>query len=288
LTGFNRKEYRLSWPGHSLDLGKRTCIMGVLNMTPDSFSDGGRYFNKDKAIERGISLVREGADILDIGGESTRPYSESVPEEEEIERVAPVIEGLRKEIGIPISIDTCKANVARQALNSGASIINDISALRFDNSMASVAFQTGVPVILMHMQGTPGNMQANPSYQSLIPDIMGFLKSVIERGITAGIKRDMIIIDPGIGFGKTYEHNLRIIRDLKQFSLLDLPVLLGTSRKSFIGRILGKDPDERDIGTMATVSAGIMNGAHIVRVHNVKMAVETAKVIDEIINKDKV
>jgi dihydropteroate synthase len=283
LTVFIRKEYCLSWGGHSLELGKRTCIMGVLNVTPDSFSDGGRYYIKERAIEQGVSLARDGADILDIGGESTRPYSDPVPEEEEIERVMPVIEGLRKEIGIPISIDTCKANVARQALNSGASIINDISALRFDDSMASVAFKSGVPVILMHMQGTPGNMQANPSYQSLIPEIMDFLKTVIERAITAGIKRDMIIIDPGIGFGKTYEHNLRIIRDLKQFSQLDLPVLLGTSRKSFIGRILGKDTDERDIGTMATVSAGIMNGAHIVRVHNVKMAVETAKVVDEII-----
>jgi len=257
--------------------------MGVLNVTPDSFSDGGRYYIKDKAIEQGISLARDGADILDIGGESTRPYSDPVPEDQELERVIPVIEGLRKEIGIPISIDTCKAAVARQALKSGASIINDISALRFDGGMAAVAAETGVPVILMHMQGTPGNMQANPSYHSLIPEIMDFLKAVIERAVAAGIKREMIIVDPGIGFGKTGEHNLKIIGGLDRFSLLGMPVLLGTSRKSFIGQILGKDPDERDIGTMATVSAGIMNGAHIVRVHNVKMAVETARVIDEII-----
>ena len=257
--------------------------MGVLNVTPDSFSDGGRYFDKGRAIEQGISLARDGADILDIGGESTRPYADSVPEEEELERVIPVIEGLRKEIGIPISIDTCKATVARQALNSGASIINDISALRFDDSMASVASQNGAPVILMHMQGTPGNMQVNPSYHNLIPEIMDFLKTAAGQAIAAGIKREMIIIDPGIGFGKTYEHNLRIIRGLEQFSLLDMPVLLGTSRKSFIGGLLGRDPDERDVGTMASVSAAIMNGAHIVRVHNVKMAVETAKVIDEII-----
>ncbi len=283
MTGVKRKEYTLSWGGHSLELGKKTCIMGVLNVTPDSFSDGGRYYIKDKAIEQGISLARDGADILDIGGESTRPYSDPVPEDQELERVIPVIEGLRKEIGIPISIDTCKAAVARQALKSGASIINDISALRFDGGMAAVAAETGVPVILMHMQGTPGNMQANPSYHSLIPEIMDFLKAVIERAVAAGIKREMIIVDPGIGFGKTGEHNLKIIGGLDRFSLLGMPVLLGTSRKSFIGQILGKDPDERDIGTMATVSAGIMNGAHIVRVHNVKMAVETARVIDEII-----
>jgi dihydropteroate synthase len=257
--------------------------MGVLNVTPDSFSDGGRYFNKDRAIEQGVSLARDGADILDVGGESTRPYADPVPEGQELDRVIPVIEGLRKEIGIPISIDTCKAAVARQALNSGASIINDISALRIDDGMASVAAEKGVPVILMHMQGTPGNMQVDPSYHNLIPEIMDFLRTAAGRAIAAGIKREMIVVDPGIGFGKTHEHNLKIIRDLEQFSLLDMPVLLGTSRKSFIGGILGRGPDERDVGTMATVSAGIMNGAHIVRVHNVKMAVETAKVIDEII-----
>lgn len=283
MTIFIRKEHCLAWAGHSLNLGKRTCIMGVLNVTPDSFSDGGRYFNKDRAIEQGIAFSRDGADILDIGGESTRPYSDPVAEEEELERVIPVIEGLRKEISIPLSIDTCKAAVARQALNSGASIINDISALRFDEAMASVAAQAGAPIILMHMQGTPGNMQVNPSYQRLIPEIMDFLKRAAGRAIASGIKRELIIVDPGIGFGKTYEHNIRIIRDLAQFSQLDMPVLLGTSRKSFIGRILGNEPDERDVGTMASVSAGIMNGAHIVRVHNVKMAVETAKVLDEII-----
>lgn len=282
MIDIRRKEYSLSWDHHTLELGSKTCIMGVINVTPDSFSDGGKYLCRDMAVEQGISLVRDGADIIDIGGESTRPYSDPVPEAEELERVIPVIEGLRKETDIPISIDTCKAAVAAQALKSGANIINDISALRFDQEMAPVAASAGVPVILMHMQGTPGNMQVNPSYNDLIPEIMEFLKTAAGGAVAAGIKREMIIIDPGIGFGKTIEHNLEIIRVLNRFSLLDLPILLGTSRKSFIGRILGNEPDERDIGTMATLSAGIMKGAHIVRVHNVKMAVETAKVIDEI------
>jgi len=261
----------------------KTCIMGVLNVTPDSFSDGGRYFNRDKAIEQGIGLARDGADIIDVGGESTRPFSEPVSEEEELERIAPVIEGLKKEIDRPISIDTCKAAVARAAIKAGASIINDISALRFDHDMASVAAETVVPVILMHMQGTPGNMQVAPSYSNIIPEMLDFLRTATDKAIAAGVKRGLIIIDPGIGFGKTFEHNLTIMREVDRFAALDMPILLGTSRKSFIGRILGKDPDERDVGTMATVTAGIMNGAHIVRVHNVKMAVETAKVIDEII-----
>lgn len=283
MKGFDRKKYNLSWADHSLSLGEKTCIMGVLNVTPDSFSDGGAFFHRDRAIEQGLALAREGAEIIDVGGESTRPYSESVPEEEELERVIPVIEGLRKEIDIPISIDTCKARIAMAAIKAGASIINDISALRFDNNMASVAAETGVPVILMHMKGTPGNMQDNPSYHDLIPEILDFLKDAISHALASGIKREMIIIDPGIGFGKNFEHNLNIIRDLDRFALLDMPILLAPSRKAFIGRILGKDPAERDVGTMAVVAAGIINGAHIVRVHNVKMAVETVKVIDEII-----
>jgi dihydropteroate synthase len=281
----HRKEYALSWPGHSLALGKRTCIMGVLNATPDSFSDGGRYFNRDKAIEQGISLARDGADIIDIGGESTRPYAQLVPEEEELSRVIPVIEALKKETDTPVSIDTCKAGVARAALKAGASIINDISALRFDVRMASVAAEAGVPVVLMHMQGTPGSMQDNPFYNDLIPEIIDFLKSAIDSAIKAGVKREMIVIDPGIGFGKDFNHNLEIIRNLNRFTELDLPILLGPSRKAFIGRILGKEPAERDAGTMAAVSAGVINGAHIMRVHNVKMAVDTVKVIDEIMNR---
>jgi dihydropteroate synthase len=282
-----RKEYTLSWQGHSLELGKRTCIMGVLNATPDSFSDGGMYFNRDKAVEQGMILAGDGADIIDIGGESTRPYAPAVSEAEERDRVIPVIEALVREIDKPISIDTCKAGVAEAALKAGASIINDISALRFDNRMATIAAASGVPVILMHMQGTPGSMQDKPFFNDLIPEIIDFLNASIDAAFKAGIKREMIIIDPGIGFGKNFEHNLEIIRDLDRFADLDLPVLLGPSRKAFIGRITGKEPHERDAGTMAAVAAGILNGAHIVRVHNVKMAVDTARVVDEIIkNQD--
>jgi dihydropteroate synthase len=287
LTGFKRKEYDLSWAGHSLSLGRKTSIMGVLNVTPDSFSDGGRFFHRDKAIEQGITLARDGADIIDVGGESTRPYSKGVSLDEEIERVVPVIEGLRKEISIPISVDTCKAPVAKAAIEAGASIINDISAMRFDADMAAVAAAACVPVILMHMKGTPGNMQDNPSYHDLIPEILDFLKGAAARAVAAGIKRERIIIDPGIGFGKAFDHNLSIIRGLDRFAVMDMPVLLGTSRKGFIGLILGEDPDKRDPGTMATVSAGIMNGAHIVRVHNVKMAVQTAKILDAIVRADE-
>ena len=256
--------------------------MGVINVTPDSFSDGGLYFQKNKAIEHGLQLVRDGADIIDVGGESTRPFSEEVPLQEELDRVIPVIEALSKELPVPVSIDTCKAEVARQALEAGASIINDISALRFDPDIISVAAEAGIPVILMHMQGTPGNMQKNPFYQNLVPEILDFLRLAMDRAVSGGIKNDMIIVDPGIGFGKTVEHNLEIIRELGQFRVLGRPVLLGTSNKTFIGRLLNKEPHERDTGTMATIAAGVLNGADIVRVHNVKKAVETVRIVDAI------
>ena len=278
----NKQTFSLNWPGHSLDLGKRTHVMGVLNVTPDSFSDGGLYFQKEKAIEHGLLLAQDGADIIDVGGESTRPFSKEVPLQEELDRVVPVVEALSKEVQVPISIDTCKAEVARRALKAGASIINDISALRFDPDIVSVAAEAGVPVILMHMQGTPGDMQKNPSYQNLIPEILDFLKRAVDRAVSGGIKNDLIIVDPGIGFGKTVEHNLEVIRELGQFRVLGRPVLLGTSNKTFIGQLLNKEPHDRDTGTMATIAAGVLNGANIVRVHNVKKAVETVKIIDAI------
>lgn len=282
MKGFQKKGFVLEWGDHSLNLSNRTYIMGVLNVTPDSFSDGGLYIQEDKAIEQGIAMAHEGADIIDIGGESTRPYSETVPCDKEIARVIPVIEALSKDIKIPISIDTCKAKVAVEALKAGASMINDISALRFDPEMASVVAEAGVPVILMHMLGTPGDMQKNPTYDNLIQEILDFLRDAIERAVKAGIRKDLIIIDPGIGFGKTFHHNLEIIKELRQFSSLERPILLGTSRKAFIGHILQNEPDERDTGTMATVSAGVLNGAHIVRVHDVKRTLETVKIIDAI------
>ena len=272
----------LKWNGHVLDLGRRTHIMGVLNVTPDSFSDGGHFFETDRAIEHGIQLARDGADIIDIGGESTRPYSEAVSAVEEMDRVIPVIEALRSEITVPISIDTCKARVARTALSAGASIINDISALRLDQEMAATAAQAGVPVILMHMKGTPGDMQKNPVYEDLIHEILDFLWDAIARCEAAGIHKALTVVDPGIGFGKTFDHNLQIIQGLSRFQCLERPVLLGPSNKAFIGHILQKEPHERDTGSMAAVAAGAMNGAHIVRVHHVKKAVETVRIIDAI------
>ena len=278
----SKQNFSLNWPGHSLNLGKRTHVMGVLNVTPDSFSDGGLFFQKERAIEHGLRLAQDGADIIDVGGESTRPFSEEVPLQEELDRVVPVVEALSRAVQVPISIDTCKVEVARQALKAGASIINDISALRFDQDIIPVAAEAGIPVILMHMQGTPGNMQKNPFYQNLIPEILDFLKQAVDRAVSGGIKNDMIIVDPGIGFGKTVEHNLEIIKELGQFRGLGRPVLLGTSNKTFIGRLLNKEPHERDTGTMATIAAGALNGADIVRVHNVKKAVETVRIVDAI------
>lgn len=274
--------FLLSWADYRLEMGQRTHIMGVLNVTPDSFSDGGIYFQKDRAIEHGLSMAKDGADIIDVGGESTRPYSEKISAEEEMDRVIPVIRALSKDLRIPISIDTCKADVARQALKAGASIINDISAFRFDPEMMSVAADAGVPVILMHMQGTPVDMQANPTYENLILEILDFLRDAMDRSVAGGIERDMIIVDPGIGFGKTFDHNLQIIRELAEFNVLERPILLGPSNKAFIGHILNKEPHERDTGSMAAVAAGVLNGAHIVRVHNVKKTIETVKMVDAI------
>jgi dihydropteroate synthase len=275
-------EFTLSWLDHVLDLDLKTRVMGTLNVTPDSFSDGGQYLESNTAIERGFTMAREGADIIDVGGESTRPYSRKITVSEELDRVVPVIEGLKKELAIPISIDTCKGEVAQGALKAGASMINDISALRFDPDMASIAAEAEVPVILMHMKGMPENMQKNPTYGDLIPEIFGFLEDAIERSVSAGIKRDLIIVDPGIGFGKTFDHNLKIIKELSRFEALERPVLLGTSNKAFIGHILGKEVYERDTGTMATIAYGVINGAHIVRVHNVRKAVETVRMIEAI------
>jgi dihydropteroate synthase len=272
----------LNWSGHELILGERTQIMGVLNVTPDSFSDGGRFFDPQKAIAQGLNLAREGADIIDVGGESTRPYSRKVSAEEEIERVVPVIQALARELSIPISIDTFKAEVAQKALAAGAAIINDISSLRFDPNMGQVAAEAEVPVILMHIQGTPADMQNHPTYQDLMGEIIAFLHEAIERAVRAGIRRELLVVDPGIGFGKTFDHNLEIIRDLGRLLSLQQPILLGSSRKAFIGQILDKEAPERDLGTMATVAAGILNGAQIVRVHNVAMTLQIVRVMDAI------
>jgi dihydropteroate synthase len=227
-------------------------------------------------------MAQDGADIIDIGGESTRPYSSRLSADEEMARVIPVIRRLSREISIPISIDTYKSEVAQEALNAGASMINDISALRMDSNMGQVAAGANVPVIIMHMQGTPESMQRHPEYGDLIQEVLDFLRDGLERCLSTGIKKDLIILDPGIGFGKTFEHNLKIIHQLEKFKTLKQPLLLGPSNKAFIGHILGKEAHERDTGTMAAVAACVMNGAHIIRAHNVKLAAETIQVIDAI------
>jgi len=262
---------KISWSDFTLDFSKRTYLMGILNVTPDSFSDGGRYFDKEAAIRRAQQMVEEGADIIDIGGESTRPGSGPVPVEEEISRTIPVIESLAKNIKVPVSIDTYKAEVAKRALDAGASIVNDISGLRFDREMPKVVSQYKVPVVIMHIKGTPKSMQADPQYEALIPEIIDYMRAGIMLAVKFGIPEDKIIIDPGIGFGKTFEHNLEIIRSLKEFALLEKPLLIGVSRKAFIGRLLGDAPvSERLEGTAAAVAISIFNGANIIRVHDVK------------------
>ncbi|MGD9228725.1 MAG: dihydropteroate synthase, partial [Desulfobacterales bacterium] len=239
------KTYRLSWAGYDMELGRKTCIMGVVNVTPDSFSDGGNFFTFDAAVAQAEKLVADGADILDIGGESTRPFSEPVPEDEETRRVIPLIEKLAKRLSIPISIDTMKAAVARRAIEAGASMINDISALRFDPNMATVAKAFDTPVILMHMLGSPKTMQVSPSYDHLITDILNFLRDAIARAEKHGISKSKIIVDPGIGFGKTVSHNLLLIRQLQSFASLGVPILVGPSRKAFIRKLL-KDEQSED------------------------------------------
>jgi len=274
---------KLIWKNFSFDFSQRTYIMGILNVTPDSFSDGGKYFGKERAVEQALRMRDEGADIIDIGGESTRPGAEKISVKEEISRVVPVIEALANKVKIPISIDTYKSAVAEAAILSGASIINDISGLRFDPEMPRVAARHNVPVVIMHIKGTPKNMQKKPVYKALIPEITDYLREGIEIARNAGVADDKIVIDPGIGFGKTIEHNLEIIKKLNEFSGLEKPILIGPSRKSFIGRILGDLPvTERLEGTAAVLAIGIFNGANIIRVHDIKEMGRVARIADRI------
>lgn len=265
-----------------LDCSSRTLVMGVLNVTPDSFSDGGRFYDPVKAVQHGLKMVRDGADIIDVGGESTRPGSEAVSVQEEIRRVIPVIEALAHEVKVPISIDTYKSQVAARALEAGAAMVNDISAMRFDPGMAEVVAKHRVPVVLMHMLGTPKDMQVDPKYGDVVEEILDFLRGRVEWALSQGVGEDQIIVDPGIGFGKTVEHNLSLIKNLSRFRSLGKPILLGTSRKSFIGKILGADVDQREEGTAATVALGICKGANIVRVHDVARMVPVVRVTDAV------
>jgi dihydropteroate synthase len=272
---------RLLWDSYSFDFDSRAYVMGVLNVTPDSFSDGGKYFYMARAFERAVQMAEEGADIIDVGGQSTRPGSEPTSVEEEIRRTVPVIETLRSRTKVPIAIDTYRAEVARRALVSGASMVNDVSGLRFDPEMAAVVAEHRVPVVIMHIKGTPRDMQANPEYEALIPEIMDYLREGIRIAEGAGI--DRIIVDPGIGFGKTFDHNLQIINNLQEFTLLERPLLVGPSRKAFLGKILdGAPPEDRLEGTAAAVAACVLKGANIVRVHDVKEMAKVVRVADAI------
>jgi dihydropteroate synthase len=268
----------------------KTLVMGIVNVTPDSFSDGGCFFDPDAAVAHGEKLAEDGADILDIGGESTRPFSEKVSVEEEIKRVVPVIKKLSERVAVPISIDTAKAAVAEQAIEAGASIINDIGAFRLDSKLPDIAVKYGVPVILMHMKGSPKDMQISPRYDDLFGEIKEFLCDAVKRAVERGVERSKIIIDPGIGFGKTIEHNLLLIKHIDKFADLDLPLLIGPSRKAFIRKILkGRDECEPnpldpavETGTQAAVAAAVLSGAHIVRVHDVANTVRTVNIVDAI------
>ena len=264
------------------DLTARTHLMGILNVTPDSFSDGGLFRDPDRAVRKGLEMVEEGADFIDVGGESTRPGSDRVSAEEEMRRVLPVIERLSKATDIPISVDTYKSAVAKRALEAGARIINDVSGLHFDPDLADVAAGGGATLVIMHMKGTPKSMQADPVYDDVIAEIAEYLAAAIRVAEAKGVGQ--IFIDPGIGFGKSPSHNVEIIRRLGELGPLGHPVLVGPSRKSFIGKILDLPVDERLEGTAAAVAASVMNGANVVRVHDVKQMLRVARVADAIVH----
>ena len=268
--------------GHlHLDFAKKPLIMGILNVTPDSFSDGGKFIEKQKAIDHALEMIEEGVDILDIGGESTRPGAEKVELSQELQRVIPVIEGIKKYSNCFISIDTYKSLVANEALEAGADIINDISGTVFDGKMKSIIAKKKCPVILMHIKGTPTNMQLNPEYKNIHEEIYHFFKTKCSE--IEALNDGKIIIDPGIGFGKTVSHNLKLLRDIKDFTFLNKPILIGVSRKSFIGKILETDIDNRLVGSLASEMYSYINGADILRVHDIKETVQLKSILNNIL-----
>jgi dihydropteroate synthase len=280
-----RKKFSLRLCSGKLVLGERTLVMGVLNVTPDSFSDGGKFYAEEQAMEHAVRMERAGANLIDVGAESTRPGSEEISIEAELRRVLPVLGGLRRLLKIPISIDTQKAEVAEAALDAGAEIINDISGLKNDPKIAEVAARHGVPLILMHMRGEPRTMQKGPFAHNVMRDVMQGLRKSVILARKAGVPKSQIILDPGIGFGKSFAQNYELLQKLPQLAKLGCPLLVGTSRKGFLGATLARDgkpapPEERIWGTAATVTASILNGAHIVRVHDVSEMVQVARVAD--------
>lgn len=283
LQNASRHSFTIKGGRRVWSAGKRTLIMGILNVTPDSFYDGGRYMEESRAVERALEMAEEGADWIDVGGESTRPGAEPVPEAEEMKRVIPVVEALSKK-GIAVSIDTTKAAVAREALKSGAEIVNDVSAMTMDSAMESVCAEFRCPVVLMHMRGTPETMQLDTGYTDLMGEVFGYLLERLDSAVKAGIDPESLIIDPGIGFGKSREGNVELISNLSELRTLGKPILVGPSRKTFIGKTLGEDGDARLTGTLALLALAIRNGASMLRVHDVREARRVAAMADEIKN----
>jgi dihydropteroate synthase len=287
-----RKRYRLKLPTRTLVLGERTLVMGVLNVTPDSFSDGGAFLAPERAVEHALEMERAGADLIDVGGESTRPGAEGISVEDELRRILPVLEGLRGRLGIPVSIDTRKAEVAEAAIAAGAEIINDVSGLKYDPRLAKVAARQRVPLVLMHMRGEPKTMQKGPFARNVMREVTAGLRASARMAMQAGVPRSQIVLDPGIGFGKSFAQNYEVLAQLAELGKLGFPLLVGTSRKGFLGATLANDgeplpPEERIWGTAATVAASILGGAHIVRVHDVKEMVQVARVADCAIKAEK-
>lgn len=278
-----RKPYRTPLPdGGALDLGQRTLVVGVLNVTPDSFSDGGKFDDAERAVDHALQMQEDGADVIEIGGESTRPGSERILAEDELARITPVLRELGKRLRIPIAVDTYKSEVARAAIDLGASVINDVSALRFDAKVADVAAQTSAALVLMHMRGEPATMQKIAPSPDIFAEIQCDLEMALREAEARGVRREQIIIDPGIGFGKTAAQNLAILNHLDRFDSFNLPLMIGVSRKRFIGRLTGRDESKRVYGTAAAVAAAIVRGAHIVRVHDVREIVDVVRVTDAI------
>jgi len=283
--GLSRKTFRLKLPSRTLVLGERTLVMGVLNVTPDSFSDGGKFVQPESALEHAFAMERAGADLLDVGGESTRPGSVETSASEELDRILPVLEALRGRLKIPISVDTRRARVAELAIRAGAELVNDVSGLRSDPRIAEVAARHRVPLVLMHMRREPRTMQAGGFARDIMKDVIQGLRKSVAVARNSGIGKSQIILDPGIGFGKSFAQNYELLEKLPHLSKLGYPLLVGTSRKGFLGATLARDgkpapPEERIWGTAATVTASILNGAHIVRVHDVAEMVQVVRVAD--------
>jgi dihydropteroate synthase len=279
-----RASYTIPLPGEKpLQLGERTLVMGILNITPDSFSDGGRRMDPARAIEDGLEMIEDGADVLDVGGESTRPGADPLPAEEERRRVLPVIEGLARSARVPISIDTYKASVAREAVGRGATIINDISGLQYDPRLGSVAAESGAALVLMHTRGRSREMYEKAVYADVVREVIDELRAAITRATRAGVDRGQIIVDPGLGFAKQADHSYQLLAGLRRFSELDRPILSGPSRKSFLKAALGERmPPDREWGSAAAIAASVLFGAHIVRVHGVREMVDVVRVADRI------